>query len=217
MAKTSKTAEATGDREVVSASQPVDGEQVETEIVGGQGDNPQPDPDVEAALEAAAEDGELGEDALAPLEVQEAEVEHASEAYNLEEPGAGVVDATVLADLEARKELAAESHREVANEELFSLAIGEEAPAPAAPVFLNSIRPDEKVQVRVEQGAVPEGENGVEALEQEQIVKDLAESGQLFEKGGPLVNWTGNRNDLSDGVDGLFLAERSKQIGSKLF
>jgi hypothetical protein len=45
----------------------------------------------------------------------------------------------------------------------------------------------------------------------------LAESGQLFEKGGPLVDWTGDRDDLSDGVDGLFLAERSKQTGTKLF
>lgn len=206
------------EREVTSASQPVDGEQVETEIVGGQGDNPVQDPDVVAAIEAAAAEGEL-DGGIAPLSVQEAEVEHASEAYNLEVPGAGVVDATVEADLEARKALAAEPHREVENEELQSLAIGEDASyVPAAPVFINSIRPDEKVQVVVrERTAEDANDYGIESTEQERIVKDLAESGQLFDKGGPLVDWTGNREDLSDGVDGLFLAERSKQTGTKLF
>lgn len=210
--------ETTNEREVTSASQPVDGEQVETEIVGGQAD-PQVSPDVEAALTDAAADGEL-DGGLSPLAVQEAEVEHASEAYNLDVPGAGVVDKTVEEDLEARKALASESHREVENDELFSLAIGEEASpvAPPAPYFLNTIRPDEKVQVVI--GPRTEGtpsDYGIESAEQEQIVKDLAESGQLFDKGGPLVNWTGNRDDLSDGVDGLFLAERSKQTGTKLF
>ena len=210
--------EASGDREVVSASQPDGPDQVETEVVGGQ-EFPAPDEAVVEALDEAAEDGTLAEDALAPLEVQEAEVEHASKAYNLEEPGAGVVDATVEADLEARKSLAAEPHREVKNEELFDLAIGEDPEyAPVAPVFVNAIRPDEKVQVVV--GPRDEdtpSDEGVESLEQEQIVKELAESGQLFEKGGPLVNWTHDKSDLSDGVDGLFLAERSKQTGTKLF
>jgi hypothetical protein len=208
------------EREVTSASQPgPDGEQVDTEIVGGQGDNPQQDPKVVAAIEEAAASGDLDEGGIAPLSVQEAEVEHASEAYNLEVPGAGVVDATVEADLEARKSLAAEPHREVENDELQSLAIGEDASyVPAAPVFINSIRPDEKVQVVVrERTADDPNDFGIESTEQERIVKDLAESGQLFDKGGPLVNWTGDTADLSDGVDGLFLAERSKQTGSKLF
>ena len=213
MAKKSTDSE----REVTSASQPVDGEQVETEIVGGT-DNPTVDPDVEAALGAAFDEGFEG--GIAPLEVQEAEVEHASEAYTLEEPGAGVVDATVEADLEARIALAAEPHREVENEELYSLAVGEDV-APVAPPevpFLNTIRPDEKVQVVVgPRTAETPSDFGIESTEQEQIVKDLAESGELFEKGGPLVNWTGDRADLSDGVDGLFLAERSKQTGTKLF
>jgi hypothetical protein len=206
------------DREVESASQPEGLEQVETEVVGGQ-EVPNVDEVVVNALEEAAEEGEL-DGGIAPLEVQEAEVEHADKAYNLEEPGAGVVEQTVVDDLEARKALAAESHREVENDELQSLAIGEDAPAQftPVPVFVNSIRPDEKVQVVVRE-RTPEDPNdfGIESTEQEQIVKDLAESGQLFEKGGPLVDWTGDRDDLSDGVDGLFLAERSKQTGTKLF
>jgi len=203
------------EREVTSASQPTDGEQVETEVVGGQ-EFPEQDEVVTDALEDAAKDGKLG--GIAPLEVQEAEVEHADKAYTLEEPGAGVVDATVEADLEARIALAAEPHEEVKNEDLWKLAIGEDAEPPAAPepFFLNSIRKDEKVQVRIQEHD-PNDIQNVEDLEQEVIVKNLAESGQLFEKGGPLVDWTGDVADLSDGVDGLFLAERSKQTGTKLF
>jgi hypothetical protein len=83
---------------------------------------------------------------------------------------------------------------------------------------VNSIRPDEKVQVVVRERTEDDPNDfGIESTEQERIVKDLAESGQLFEKGGPTGDWTGNRDDLSDGVDGLFLAERSKQTGEKLF
>lgn len=196
------------DREVTSASQPVDGEQVETEVVGGQ-EIPETSDAVVEALEDAAKDGEL-DGGIAPLSVQEAEVEHADAAYNLEEPGAGVVDATVEADLEARQSLAADKHREVKNDKLGSLAID--------PDTLNTIRPDEKVQVVIrERKPTDDSDFGVESTEQEIIVKKLAESGQLFDKGGPLVNWVGDEADLSDGVDGLFLAERSKQTGTKLF
>lgn len=196
------------DREVTSASQPEGSEQVETEVVGGQ-EFPEVSDVVVEALENAADEGEL-DGGIAPLEVQEAEVEHADEAYNLEEPGAGAVDATVEADLEARTALAADSHREVKNEELGSLAID--------PDTLNSIRPDEKVQVVIgERTAETPSDEGIESTEQERIVKELAESGELFSKGGPLVDWTGDKADLSDGVDGLFLAERSKQTGTKLF
>lgn len=195
-------------REVISASQPTDEEQVPAEIVGGQED-PQVHPAVEEALESAAADGEL-DGGVAPLGVQEAEVQSATESYNLETPGAGSVEKSVEEDLEARKELAAASHREVENEELGSLAID--------PETLNSIRKDEFVQVVVgERTEDTPNDYGIESTEQERIVKDLAESGQLFEKGGPLVDWTGDVDDLSDGVDGLFLAERSKQTGEKLF
>lgn len=197
----------TNDREVTSASQPTGSEQVETEIVGGQ-EMPTPDPKVEAAIAEAADKGEM-DGGSSPLSVQEAEVAHADAAYDLETPGAGVVEATVQEDFEARKELAGESHREVENDNLGELAVSEQ---------LNSIRPDEKVQVVIRERASDEPSSfGVEDLEQEQIVKELAESGQLFDKGGPLVDWTGDRADLSDGVDGLFLAERSKQTGTKLF
>ena len=195
-------------REVVSASQPEGSEQVETEIVGGQ-ENPETSDVVVEALEEAAEAGEL-DGGIAPLNVQEAEVEHASDAYTLEEPGAGAVEQTVVDDQNAREELAAASHREVENEDLWSLAID--------PDTLNSIRKDELVQVVVgERTEDTPNDYGIESTEQERIVKDLAESGQLFEKGGPLVDWTGDVADLSDGVDGLFLAERSKQTGEKLF
>ena len=195
-------------REVESASQPTGEEQVDSEIVGGQ-EEPQTHPEVVEALEGAAEDGEL-DGGIAPLEVQEAEVTSASESYNLETPGAGAVEASVEEDLEARKELAAASHREVENEELYSLAID--------PENMNSIRKDELVQVVVgERTEDTPNDFGIESTEQERIVKKLAEDGKLFEKGGPLVDWTGNEDDLSDGVDGLFLAERSKQTGEKLF
>src|SRR5574339_315544 len=202
------------EREVESASQPEGLEQVETEVVGGQ-EIPNVDEVVVNALENAAGEGEL-DGGIAPLEVQEAEVEHASDAYNLDEPGAGVVEQTVVDDLHARQELAAATNREVENEELKSLAIGEDLSyVPVAPVFVNSIRPDERVQVVVrERTDADPNDFGIESTEQEIIVKELAESGQLFDKGGPLVDWTGDRADLSDGVDGLFLAERSKQTGT---
>lgn len=163
------------------------------------------------AIEEAADAGEFAEsEPLSPLSVQEAEVQHADEAYNLDVPGFGVADTTTVADLEARQSLAADSHREVENDDLGKLAIDFDE--------LNSIRPDEKVQVVVRERTEDDASDfGVESLEQERIVKELAESGQLFDKGGPLVNWTGDKDDLSDGVDGLFLAERSKQTGTKLF
>lgn len=211
------------EREVTSASQPEGTEQVETEVVGGT-ENPAPDPDVVAAIEAGVKEGELPGLVSDSEQLADAQVEHASEAYNLEEPGAGVVDATVEADLEARKALAAEPHREVENEELHTLAIGEdpEHEFTAAPtvdeVFVNSIRPDEKVQVVVRERTEDDpADFGIESTEQERIVKELAESGQLFDKGGPTGDWVGDKEDLSDGVDGLFLAERSKQTGTKLF
>lgn len=195
-------------REVVSASQPTDDGVVSTEIVGGQ-EEPKTSEAVVDALAAAAADGEL-DGGSAPLDVQEAEVEHASDAYTLDEPGAGAVEQSVVDDQNAREELAAASHREVENDELAGLAID--------PDTLNSIRKDELVQVVVgERTEDTPSDYGIESTEQERIVKDLAESGQLFEKGGPLVDWTGDTADLSDGVDGLFLAERSKQTGEKLF
>src|SRR5687768_4522582 len=123
-------------REVTSASQPdedSDFDQVESEAVGGQ-ETPEVSEDVTEAIEAAVESGDLpGSVTDDAPEVGEAQVEHADKAYNLEEPGAGVVDATVEADLEARTALAADSHREVPNEELGSLAID--------PDNLNTIRP----------------------------------------------------------------------------
>jgi hypothetical protein len=201
-------AESQVDREVTGAAQgTADVASVADEV--GPETIEQADDTVTDALEEAAKDGEL-DGGIAPLSVQEAQVEHADKAYKLEEPGFGVADTTTVADLEARQELAAASHREVENDELGSLAID--------PDNLNSIRPDEKVQVVVRERTEDDASDyGVENLEQERIVKDLAESGQLFDKGGPLVNWTGDVADLSDGVDGLFLAERSKQTGTKLF
>jgi len=200
-------AESHVDREVTGAAQgTADVGSVAAE--SGPETNEQNDTVAEAVAEAI-EDGEL-DGGLAPLSVYEAQAKHAGEAYRLEEPGFGTADTTTVADLEARRELASDSHREVTNDELGSLAIDFDT--------LNSIRPDEKVQVVVRERTEKDANDfGIESTEQERIVKDLAESGQLFDKGGPLVNWTGDVADLSDTVDGLFLAERSKQTGTKLF
>lgn len=201
-----ENAESHVDREVTGASE---GTADVASVAAETGPETVPNETIVEALDRAADDGML-DGGIAPLEVQEAEVKHADEAYKLEEPGFGTADTTVVADLKARQELAGDSHREVENDELGSLAIDFDA--------LNSIRPDEKVQVVVRERTEDDASDyGVEDLEQERIVKDLAESGQLFDKGGPLVNWTGDVADLSDGVDGLFLAERSKQTGTKLF
>jgi hypothetical protein len=204
-----ENAESHVDREVTGASQG-------TSDVGSVAAKSGPEtnvPDeevVEALEETVLNPDEPFVGGIAPLEVQEAQVRHADRAYKLEEPGFGTADTTTVADLEARRELAGDSHREVENDELGSLAIDFDT--------LNSIRPDEKVQVVVRERTEDDANDfGIEDLEQERIVKDLAESGQLFDKGGPLVNWTHDVADLSDGVDGLFLAERSKQTGTKLF
>lgn len=55
--------------------------------------------------------------------------------------------------------------------------------------------------------------------EQEVVVKAIADADNLFGKAGPTKNWTSDmdENDLATGVDGLFLAERSKQTGEKYF
>jgi hypothetical protein len=157
--------------------------------------------DAEASVEQDASSFQTEEQTASEVEEQErqeADVEHADAAYKLEEPGEpGVFSPEVLDDLNARIADAAEPHREVSGPELGLVA------------------PDEHVQVEV--GDDDDEDGQAESLEQERIVKDLAESGQLFEKGGPIGDWTGDRADLSDGVDGLFLAERSKQTGEKLF
>ena len=119
----------------------------------------------------------------------EASVESADEAYKLENTPDGSFE-EVKEDLDDRVAMAAASHREITAQE----------PQPV----------DEPVQVEV--GPDNDEDGTAEDLPQEVLVKELAESGQLFEKGGPLPS-----GELSDGVDGLFLAERSKQTGEKLF
>jgi hypothetical protein len=93
-------------------------------------------------------------------------------------------------DVDARVALAAAPHREITAQE---------------PQDVNEL-------VQVEVGPDNDGDGTSEDLPMERLVKELAESGQLFEKGGPLPN-----GELSDGADGMFLAERSKQTGEKLF
>jgi hypothetical protein len=119
----------------------------------------------------------------------EESVEHADEAYKLEATPEGSFE-DVKEDLDDRVALAAAPHREITTYEFQTT--------------------DELVQVEV--GPDNNGDGTAEDLPQERLVKELAEGGQLFEKGGPLPN-----GELSDGVDGLFLAERSKQTGEKLF
>jgi hypothetical protein len=62
----------------------------------------------------------------------------------------------------------------------------------------------------------PEDTQGVEDLEMESLVREAAESGKLYETGGPLGDYTG-KESLSPYVDGTWLAERSKQTGEKAF
>lgn len=97
-------------------------------------------------------------------------------------------DEDVQADEDAREALSAESHTPVINEEL----------------GLHTV--DEKIQT-VDDNPTEMG----------QLVKDAADAGDLYVTGGPTDDWTGDLSDLSDGVDGLWLAERSKQTGEKYF
>lgn len=118
-----------------------------------------------------------------------ASVEHADEAYKLENTPDGKFE-DVKEDIDDRIALAATPHTEVSNDESH----------------------DSKDLIQVEVGPDDDGDGASEKYPQEILVKELAESGQLYEKGGPLPS-----GELSDGADGLFLAERSKQTGEKLF
>lgn len=145
-----------------------------------------------ASIEAtpAQDEAEVGDYVTNITQKTADEVAHADAAYKFElgvQPSPDVKE-----DLEDRIALAAAPHREVNKDEL---AVAD---------------PSERIQVEV--GNDDDGDGTAEDLPQEVIVKDLAEAGKLFEKGGPLPN-----GELSDGVDGLFLAERSKQTGEKLF
>ena len=64
----------------------------------------------------------------------------------------------------------------------------------------------------------PEDSSAVEDLEQEVIVENALQAGTLFDKGGqmPPDNYV-NEASASPYVDGLWLAEASKQTGEKFF
>jgi hypothetical protein len=62
----------------------------------------------------------------------------------------------------------------------------------------------------------PEDEQAVEDLEHEVLVKKALDGEAIFTTGGPIGDYAGEAS-LSDGVDGLWLAEASKQTGSKFF
>ncbi len=64
--------------------------------------------------------------------------------------------------------------------------------------------------------AFPEDTQAVEDLEHEVLVKNALNSDTIFTTGGPMGDYTGVAS-LSDGVDGLWLAEASKQTGEKLY
>lgn len=66
--------------------------------------------------------------------------------------------------------------------------------------------------------AYPEDTQETEDLEQEVLVGAALAAGAytIFETGGPIGNFT-DSNKTSPYVDGLFLAEASKQTGTKLF
>lgn len=122
----------------------------------------------------------------------DAQVARADEAYMT-----GAEDSTdVQADLDARVALSQDTFTEVTNDEL-----GE-----TLDTVNGSQDPEQLVDVIDEH-----------PTEMATLVKDAADAGDLFEVGGPTDDWVGDSADLSAGVDGLFLAERSKQTGQKFF
>ncbi len=121
----------------------------------------------------------------------EDQVERADEVYMESAEGTPVQD-----DLDARVELSQESYDEVTNDEL-----GE---------TLNTVNGSQDPEQLVD--VIDEN-----PTEMASLVKDAADDGDLFETGGPVDDWTGDPSDLSDGVDGAWLAERSKQTGQKYF
>lgn len=125
-------------------------------------------------------------------EAWEAQVARADEAYMT-----GAEDSEdVQADLDARVALSGEDFEDVTNEELGA----------TLQTVNGSDDPDQLVEVIDEN-----------PTEMASLVKDSADADTLFEVGGPVDNWVGDTDDLSDGVDGLWLAERSKQTGEKFF
>ena len=121
--------------------------------------------------------------------VWDAQVEHADAAYMTGATGTDVQD-----DLDARVTAAADSYTDFSNSDFGDLdTVG------------GSQDPDQLVDV------VPDNPTEFDTL-----VKNAADAGDLFAKGGPTDNYT-DSSDLTDDVDGLFLAERSKQTGKKFF
>jgi hypothetical protein len=132
----------------------------------------------------------------------------------------------LLTDLEARVDDADNSHPETLNEDIAE-TIGE------VNEWGMLVRNDEHISVNIDEGNIAGNDEngiavgtrgvnvvdtqGIEDLGQEAVVATLAAAGTLYTKGGPLGNWTGSMDDLSDGADGAFLAERSKQTGEKYF
>lgn len=121
----------------------------------------------------------------------EEQVERADEVYMTSAEGTDVQD-----DLDARVALSAETFAEVSNEDLGATLVTVDG----------SQDPDQLVQT------IDENPTEMGAL-----VKSYADAGDLFDKGGPTDDWVGDEADLSDGVDGTWLAERSKQTGQKFF
>lgn len=97
-------------------------------------------------------------------------------------------DPDIQADQDAREALSAETHDVISNEEV------------------GLWQPGDKVQTRSDN-----------PTEMASIVAQVADAGDLYEVGGPTDDWNHDLGDLSNGVDGLFLAERSKQTGEKYF
>lgn len=128
----------------------------------------------------------------AQQEVWEDQVAAADEAYM-----EGADGSPVQADHDARVAESKVTHTEIDNEALEALD-----------TLHGSFDYSQKVDV------VGENETQMGAL-----VRTVAQADQLYEKGGPTKDWTADmdESDLSAGVDGLFLAERSKQTGVKSF
>jgi hypothetical protein len=139
---------------------------------------------------------------------------HVSEAHDTYLEGA--VGMEVQDDQEAREALAAETKTEVANDDL-GTDLNSTTNAQGVPTYSGG----NVVAVADNRAGVdefPEDTQDVEDLEQEVLVRNALDAGELFATGGqiPPTNYE-DATSVSPYVDGMWLAEASKQTGEKFF
>jgi hypothetical protein len=127
--------------------------------------------------------------------------------------GAARDDGGVIDDHDARVAKANATHTVKQNSELTT--VNQVAGVNGTPVYTGG----NIVNVATNRAGIdafPEDTQAVEDLEHEVLVKNALNADAIFTTGGPMGDYTGV-GSLSDGVDGLWLAEASKQTGSKFF